>query len=313
MDFDQYPLYWQTCEYKVKSLELDSCKKFVDNNHLNKVTVHLCNSDPNNLLHHYNFKIGYKNPFLQAIFNILKTTKRKKTSADLIKYKFWCGNWRYEPHRHIIAAYLSNFNSKLGWHFDGDKSSIEHFYWFKFEDWKEKYPLHYHKLISGFENLSQQHYYIDLKPKKYTLNNQVTDVGMRPVENGEHPSWQNQVAENLYSDTFCSIVNLGTFADCFPIFDEKPLNAIRNFRPFVLVGPPGSLQMMKDHGFKTFDKFWDESYDSEKDHQKRFIKIFDIIKYIDTLSIEQCKQIYKEMSSILKHNYNVISKGLDIQ
>ena len=310
IDFTEYPLYWQNCKYSVKSLELDSCRKFIKNNNLTNVTVHLCNKDPKQLLNHYNFSIGNKNPFLQAMFAIVKRSERKNTGSAEIKYKFWCGNWRYEPHRHIIAAYLSNYNTKLGWHFDGNAQSFEHFYWFKLQDWQHKYQKHYKKLVQGIENLNTTHYCIDVQPKKYKLKNQVIDVGLRPMDNGEHPIWQNQINENLYNDTFCSIINLGSFADCFPTYDEKPLLAIRNYRPFILVGPPGSLQMMKDHGFKTFDNFWDESYDLEQNHEKRFIKIFELINTIDSMSIDDCKIMYQSMKKILQHNYNVITKGL---
>ena len=62
---------------------------------------------------------------------------------------------------------------------------------------------------------------------------------------------------------------------------------------------------MKNDGFKTFSEFWDESYDNETDHQKRFIKIFEIIDYIESLSIEECKDMYVRMDEILKHNYSV--------
>lgn len=312
MEFDKYPIYWQTCNYNIKSLELDSCKKFIQNNTLTKVTVHIVNKDIKNLLAHYNLDIQNKNPFLQAIFQILKTVQRRLPPKELIRYKFWCGNWRYEPHRHLIAAYLSNFETKLGWHFNGDAKSIEHFYWFSLDEWKSLFPQYYEKIILGIENLNKHHYFMDIKPKKFQLQNNLLDVALRPVENGEHPDWQEQISKNLYNDTFCSIVNLGTFADYFPAYDEKPLCAIRNFRPFVLVGPPGSLQMMKDDGFKTFDKFWDESYDAETDHQKRFIKIFQVIEFINRLDINECQDLYEEMSDILLHNYKIISQGYRI-
>jgi hypothetical protein len=62
---------------------------------------------------------------------------------------------------------------------------------------------------------------------------------------------------------------------------------------------------MKNDGFKTFSEFWNESYDNETDHQTRFIKIFEIIDYIESLSIQECRDMYVKMDKILKHNYNV--------
>lgn len=294
---------FQDCKYSVKSLELDSCKEFIKNNKLNNVTICIGNTDPENLLDHYNLKIVRKDPFLQAISKINKT--KKNQPPNKINTKFWCGNWRYEPHRHIIAAYLTTVDSKLSWYFDGGVEAIDHFYWFKLESWKTLYPTYYDKLITGIENLNKNHYYIDLKNNKRTLTNTTPDLTLRADKEGDHPSFESQTHQRLYQDTFCSIINSSSFAVPFPTYDEKVLNAIINYRPFILVGPPGSLSLMKNDGFKTFSEFWDESYDNETDHQKRFIKIFEIIDYIESLSIQECRDMYVRMDKILKYNYNV--------
>ena len=200
---------------------------------------------------------------------------------------------------------MTTVDSKLSWYFDGNVEAIDQFYWFKLESWKTLYPTYYNKLITGIENLNKNHYYIDLNNNKRTLTNTTPDMTLRADKEGNHPSFESQTHEELYQDTFCSIINLSSFAVPFPTYDEKVLNAIINYRPFILVGPPGSLALMKNDGFKTFSEFWDESYDNETDHQKRFIKIFEIIDYIESLSIEECKDMYVRMDEILKHNYSV--------
>ena len=68
------------------------------------------------------------------------------------------------------------------------------------------------------------------------------------------------------------------------------------------MAPPGTLKYLHEHGYKTFDKFWDESYDSCTNHEERLYKIFEVIEYIESKSIEELKDIYKEMESILSHN-----------
>jgi hypothetical protein len=76
--------------------------------------------------------------------------------------------------------------------------------------------------------------------------------------------------------------------------------------PFVIAGAPNCLKYLKELGFKTFDRWWDESYDQEEDHEKRMLKIFDVIDYIDSLSIDQLKKITEEMNDVLIHNKNQI-------
>ena len=43
--------------------------------------------------------------------------------------------------------------------------------------------------------------------------------------------------------------------------------------PFIYVGARHSLQMLKELGFRTFDKFIDESYDDVKDNYDRLESI----------------------------------------
>ena len=59
-------------------------------------------------------------------------------------------------------------------------------------------------------------------------------------------------------------------------------------------------------GFKTFDKFWDESYDTEKSDHVKINKITQIIEYICELDHTQLMTLYESMLPILEHNYKVL-------
>ena len=83
---------------------------------------------------------------------------------------------------------------------------------------------------------------------------------------------------------------------------EKTTRAIIYGMPFILVSSPLSLQTLKEYGFKTFDKWWDESYDMELDWKDRLILIENLIVQISNWSIEKCKKVYNEMIPILTHN-----------
>jgi hypothetical protein len=77
-----------------------------------------------------------------------------------------------------------------------------------------------------------------------------------------------------------------------------------------LVAPPHTLRYLKEEGYKTFNEFWDESYDEYENHGERLMKIFDLIDYIDSKSIDELHELYEQMKPILKHNYDLIKQKL---
>jgi hypothetical protein len=108
-----------------------------------------------------------------------------------------------------------------------------------------------------------------------------------------------------YADFFVEIVcetyTVGT--TFFPT--EKIWRPIMCKTPFIVQGPSEFLANLKVLGIKTFDKWWDESYD----YQVGKTKIESIIKIIDFLSlktVQELKIMYNEMLPILEHNYNVL-------
>ena len=82
---------------------------------------------------------------------------------------------------------------------------------------------------------------------------------------------------------------------------EKIFKPIVAKRPFILVGAPGNLAYLKSYGFKTFDQWIDESYDTETDHYIRIEKITD---QIEKLCSQDMTTMHKEMQSVLEYNYN---------
>ena len=61
---------------------------------------------------------------------------------------------------------------------------------------------------------------------------------------------------------------------------EKTFKPIKNAQPFVLVAPPGSLQCLRDLGYKTFDAVLDNTYDLEYNNTQRWIKVKNTLKQI---------------------------------
>lgn len=85
---------------------------------------------------------------------------------------------------------------------------------------------------------------------------------------------------------------------------EKIFRPIVNKRPFMLVGAPGNLAYLKSYGFKTFNRWIDESYDQELDNDRRIELITEQVEKISRLSLNELRAMQKEMSDILEFNFN---------
>jgi hypothetical protein len=85
---------------------------------------------------------------------------------------------------------------------------------------------------------------------------------------------------------------------------EKIFKPIINFQPFIFISTPGSIKLLKNLGFKTFDGFIDESYDDIIDNDERIKKAYSEIKKLCLLSKEEIHNWYWQLEEILIHNHN---------
>jgi len=288
--YSEFP-FWNK---KLRSDELDSIGTFLLHNSLTNVKIKTCDYDAYNLLsdHYQNLDIKTNDLFLKSI-----NVQKYKTNVVDFNKKFWCGNGRYTQHRHIIMSFLSKFQGNFSWYFNCDFNALEDTTW-----------LH-HSLLS-------RNYTSDIIDGNYTLNNNLFYLDkQRPIEktklNGVHiPEnlLQNKTLVKSYEDCFLAIVNETRFAQPFANISEKTLQAIFARKPFVLVAPPKSLEYVKKLGFQTFDTYWDESYDEEVNPTLRIQKILDLIEFINSMSLQELRNIYKSMSKILDHNIKTAEK-----
>jgi hypothetical protein len=92
------------------------------------------------------------------------------------------------------------------------------------------------------------------------------------------------------------------------MISEKLSLSILSKIPFVVLGDKGYMNHLKALGFKTFDDFWDETYDTV-DEENRIIElgktILDIQENFKCDVNEYGNYVYTdEMNAILEHNYN---------
>ena len=101
---------------------------------------------------------------------------------------------------------------------------------------------------------------------------QITCDRLSSTQHNDHHS----VNVELYQASSCSIV-LETHFDVDQsggaFLTEKTFKPIKYGQPFVIVGGPGSLQVLRDSGYRVFDDVIDNSYDLIYDTTQRYFAL----------------------------------------
>ena len=94
---------------------------------------------------------------------------------------------------------------------------------------------------------------------------------------------------------------------------EKSFKGITSKRPFIILGAPRCLTVLKDLGYKTFGDYWDESYDSIADPADRMLAVYNLVNDICQKPIEELKDMLLGMQDILDYNFNHYTNSFDQQ
>jgi len=205
---------------------------------------------------------------------------------QVIKKKFWCGNWRYTPHRHIVMSYIAKMNGNFSWHIKATYEDLKDNVWFDRPDIVEEGA----KFIENKMFSIEYNYVVSV--------DNPTDVY---IPNHNAPSVTEHLIKS-YLECFCAIINETRFAQPTANFSEKTLIPLSIGVPFILVAPPYTLEYVQKLGFKTFSKWWDESYDQIENHTDRMLQIFEIIDFINSKSVDELQTMRTEMQEVLEHN-----------
>ncbi len=135
-----------------------------------------------------------------------------------------------------------------------------------------------------------------------SLNNYFYDK----KEWGNIINWGAYLNESAHMESFVNIITETLWDDSSIFFTEKTYKPIYMCQPFIIFGNPHSLKKLKEYGFKTFDRWWDESYDDEIDLNIRLKKITKVLEEITSWDFDKCQQIIIEMEETLIHNFKII-------
>lgn len=101
--------------------------------------------------------------------------------------------------------------------------------------------------------------------------------------------WIDVVLETLFDDSRLHLT-------------EKTLRPIACGKPFILMATHGSLDYIKEYGFKTFNSVFDESYDLIVDPYQRMLAVINLMKSLASLTDKEKSNLNKEIASITAYN-----------
>lgn len=220
-----------------------------------------------------NYPINYCDTYLWWEFS---NTQDLQINKQNISKKFLLLNGKDKPSRKLITSYVAGTalqDSVISYREPAENTKTKNEYVKVYGDYKKQTKL-------GLSYLQQP-----------------TDL-LAPVN-------------TLIQNVFCRIVTETNFERPYQNFSEKTVDTIRLGKPFVLVAPYRTLALLKELGFKTFDKWWDESYDMQINPEKRLRKIIKVIDKISNLSYTELNQMYKDMQPVLEHNLTNLNNCAD--
>lgn len=147
--------------------------------------------------------------------------------------------------------------------------------------------------------------YLD-KESKIKIYNQFKNLDKPLVVDTDntHGALSAQLDLSLMQSALWHIVGETIFYHNKLHLTEKIFKPIVARRPFMLLAAPGNLEYLKRYGFKTFDRWVDESYDSEPDPNVRVKMVTDQIKKMCEMSTAELQVMYTEMQETLDYNYD---------
>ena len=135
------------------------------------------------------------------------------------------------------------------------------------------------------------------------------------IEPEDYPRFgkDQDIYELPYIDTVCSIVSETNDNNNDVFMTEKIWKAIIAQHFFVVHGNYLYLQRLKEMGFKTFGNYFDESYDLERDADKRIDALVSLCKNLKQMcdngtAVERgnkkWQDLYLQTQGLRKHNYD---------
>ncbi len=149
-------------------------------------------------------------------------------------------------------------------------------------------------------NLDENFVFDELKHIATLPNLRIDSSELKPIENSSFTI--NDIQKPI--ESFVNVVTETCFWETKKHLTEKIFKPIVLKQPFILLGCANNLSYLKQYGFKTFNRWWDESYDHCQDPIQRINMVVDILEKISKLSNRQLHNMLIDMEEILEYNFN---------
>ncbi len=210
---------------------------------------------------------------------------------------FLCFNRISKLHRIVIFAELMTNESLI------DKSIVS------LGSSQNEFTTHFSAMV--YQGLSDSYKHDKKRLLKFYENYDSTKSYVYDCDD-PHRNKASDLNIEAHSSTFLNIITESLIDTASVFYSEKTFKPMACAQPFIMYGNPFSLKKLKEYGFKTFDKWWDESYDNELDFAVRTEKIIDVLKEIASWDFEKCYQVTQEMEEILIHNFNLMVSDVEV-
>jgi len=255
-------------------------------------------------------KRNHKLPEIQMeyfpVFRIDKCNVRQAMTESVVsKYKpgprkktFLCFNRRYNDHR--LMLYLAMVQRGLidQSYYSMDKTQPEA---------DRSFVENCKYLLSRFSDMGLVSEDVLAADKLLPLVLDNPNFSRYPMEHCVDP------VKHLYDNSLVNIITETYFFNKIIHITEKTYKPIAFMQPFIMVAAAGSLKHIKDMGFKTFEDFWDETYDLEVDDKKRFTMIVSLIETIAKWTEEEKTQFTFKVKDIVDYNVAHLNTMQDIE
>lgn len=237
-----------------------------------------------------NYKLNKKTPFVffpdmelyYRYLQILENNYVKEHVADKRDKKFTCLIRADKLWRKIYATYLYQLNvidkgyfSYTGYNYETSSKGLNNF-----DEWKT---------------------YDD------TLMQDVLSFGLKvPFRCDDLDDYQHNnhklVNKDFFTNAYWNFVVETLFSNDTVVLSEKTFKPILNLQPFVIIGNPGSLDLLKALGYKTFHEVIKEDYDNIVDHKDRMSQLIKSTFDLVNLSHRHHIRIQQIIKDTLLHN-----------
>lgn len=240
-------------------------------------------------------------------FNVAKTLVDKEYNKKFLSF-----NGLHRPHRSLMVSLLASsdllkygYVSYNSYTFPNYQNPSPEEIYDLMLTWTENSPEFTEILTNNKEQLTRlDTMYLDDAPK-------IDKVIMVYSFNKDCVPFYEETYFSVVTETLCmKIHSHDGHAGVGRLLSEKTFKAILNKHPFIIVGVPRTLRLLKDLGYKTFSPWINEDYDEEYDDHKRLLMINQEVKRLSELPPEELTNFLKFARKIVEHNFNVLlAKG----